>query len=384
MAIAITHHIRNSAFRFVDKMKESNAAEYQNLLDDIDSNVAAIEEGKRSALTVLHDLEKLGIDFDATPKIGSEAPKTVQDTNTIYDWYLEADGTQGRWAYDVVDRMKPNLLALKKAFQEFDKSKSDNKDELAKMIPGKTEEEYFRSFQHGTDAVTRERKKYEQRYNNARMMVVKALQVEQIVKRLNDLSSVSCRIERDEDGGYDKSPSPVIFDNAPAHLADKQGTPFKRVIWSIGTLLLLERQEKNEKGEAIPNFTRLDGAIHQGGTYETILKCVERDSDGKNKSKGADIRALKAESPEDVLAIAQVLTAYGYTVTDKSTDNWAIKDKAETRLLAALSAPNKEEDREVIFKLFEMLDSVTSKLDKQRSADVQAKADRAANKATAA
>lgn len=373
MTIAATHFIRSAAFRVADLLKTN-----ETLMTDIDSNIAAIEEGKRSALTVLADIESIeGFDFEALPKVGSEAPKAGNTNQQVFDWYVEADGTQGRFYYDIADRLKPGLVALKKAFQEFDKSKTDNKDELAKALPSKDDEAFFRTFQHGTDEVTRMRKKYERRYTSLRDMTTKAFQVQQIVTRLNNLSSVSCRIERAKDGGYDQSPSPVVFDNAPAHLADKTGTPFKRVLWSIGTLLLLERAEKNEKGEALVNYTRLDNAIAQGGTYETILKCVERDTDGKNASKGADIRSLKAATPEEFMAVTNVITAYGYDVKE---GNWAIREKAETRLLAALKGPNKEADRELVFKLFEMLDSLTSKLEKERAADL----DKVGNKEVAA
>ena len=235
MTIAAAHNIRTAAFNYAKRMTGNEA-----LMADIGSAIAAIEEGKRSSLTVLHDLEQIFTpeDFQAFPKVGSLAPKVITNTNTLYDWYENADKTEGRFYYDISDALRPDIAELKRAFQELFKSKTDNKVALANNITGKDDKAFFLTFDWGTDEVERQAKKYARRLQSLRDMVVKAFATEQVVARINNLSQVSCVIERNSEGKYHESPTPIVFSNDYAG-RDPKADPFKRKLWSVGTLMLL-------------------------------------------------------------------------------------------------------------------------------------------------
>ena len=53
-SVAATHPIRQAAFRYADKMRES-----EDFMADIDSNLIAIETAKHSSLTMLWDIRQI-------------------------------------------------------------------------------------------------------------------------------------------------------------------------------------------------------------------------------------------------------------------------------------------------------------------------------------
>ena len=378
--------IRQQAYRFADIL-----AKNEDFVNDIEDNIAAIEQGKKSALTILWDIEQV---FDAEtiaafPKVGSETPQGYKNnTNQLYDWYKLPDGKEASFYNDLADRVKPVITAMAEACSQLNRAKSDIKEDLRKAMPSivpKELEKAFSELQFGTFDVENAAKLWTRRRNSVREQVRKAFQAKQIVSRLNT-DKLSCRIltKTEKDGaviGYSDAPNPVHLSNQP-EIAANPGAKYQQVVWSINNLLALERPEKNEKGEDL-HFTKLDNALAKGGTFDLITAILKREREDKGGSEQAKaIAALKAERPEQVASVANTLVGYFYSTTEGV--DWKINDKAEEKLLASLSPENQQEAVITICKLAEAFDSLASKLSGRYSRIVQAAHDKADNNTVAA
>lgn len=374
-SVAATHPIRQAAFRYADKMRES-----EDFMADIDSNLIAIETAKHSSLTMLWDIRQIFTpeELDAFPAIGSEEPKARKDTNTLYDWYQASDGSDQRFYYDLFDALKPDIVSMRKAVREYAKkgSNANDKDALAKQIIGENAKEYeaaFRALAHGSEDLERAARKWDRRFTSGRDMILKAFATVQIVKRLNT-DTTSCHIVevKDKDGkaiGYDRSPNPILFDNDYDGRA-KAGVPYQRSIWSVGTLMQLVRQEKTAEGKPIvingQPWTKLDQAFEEGGGYDRIAKILNRGKqEGGAETKADMIKKLSAETPEQVNTVVNSLAGFFYDVDESG--NWKLKEKAEGRLLEALKAKDQDEAVIALCKLQEALDSIAVKLNPRYS-----------------
>jgi hypothetical protein len=197
-------------------------------------------------------------------------------------------------------------------------------------------------------------------------MIIKAAATEQIVARLNtETTKCFIREKKDKDGkviGYDESPSPISFSNQPAMVKDPDNVAFKSVIWSVGTLNILEREVRNEKGEGT-GFTQLDVLFNKGEvTFETVTGLLKRQAPEKEKVDRASVlKSLKAEKPEEVETVLNVLA--GYFLDFKSDGSISVIERVETKFLDYLKPATHDETVVVATKLAEVFDSIASKLD---------------------
>lgn len=373
--IAAAHYIRQQAFRIAERIRAD-----ENFMADIDTNLVAIETAKHSPLTVLWDARKIFSDeeLQAMPVFNSREPKVKHDTNTYYDWYEAADGSEQRFYYDLFEALRPDIVTMRKAVKAYAKkgSSADDKDALAKSIMGNSDdtrenakafEAAFRALPHGSSELKRAEYKWNKRFTAGRDMILKAFATYQIVAKLNT-SLTSCSIVETEEG-YDRSGNAIMFDNKPEIIADSKKT-YQRSDWSVGTLMQLARLETNDKGEPIyvkgMPWTKLDQALEEGGGYDRISKILSRGKPEETaETKAERLRNLAAETPEQVNTVVNSLAGFFYDIDDSG--NWKLKDKAESKLLEALKAKDQDEAVIALCKLQEALDSIAVKLNPRYS-----------------
>lgn len=360
MVIPVSHRIREAAFRVAAVLKAD-----EQFMEDVDTNIIAIETGKRSAMTLLWDMKHIkGLDTSVFPKVGSREPKAKADVNMIYDHYETADKKTGRYFYDLCEALNPGLFQLNRAFTEYNRSKVDNKDELAKAIDDKEAENFFRSFQRTTDDLKAITKKYNRRWSSFTDMVIKAVTAEQTVTRLNtEMTECYIREKKNETGkviGYDESPTPICFNNKPEIIKDKDAK-YQTDLWSVGTLAILERIVKDEKNQST-GYTQLDVLFNTSDvTFKTVTDLLKRETPEEEKTDRASLlKSLKAEKPEEAIQVMNVLA--GFFLDYKSDGTVSVIERAENAFLNYVKPASQDEAARLAYELSFVFDSIGSKL----------------------
>lgn len=331
---------RRAALKVGDILKDN-----PKFMNELESAIYAIEEGKRSSLTVLHNAT-LALPKDvleAMPRVGSHP---IPGKNAVTDYYT-FEGEEGSYYDDLADWLEPEIVKCHEAMKAFAKDGTITPD----MPKG------FEYPAQNKPDIDRMKTKYAQRRSNLRGMVRKAFRVSQLVDDINALPMVGCRIEtiKDKDGnvtGYNQTPKPITLWERGV----KEGDLAQSVAWSVSSLLLLAKEIEDEAGESI-GLTMLDVAKARGGTFEEITKVVKRERDDKNAKTKAQA-AYEVTKPDQFVGNNTVLANYlGMGLTPKEQAD--IETKVVTWLLT------KADDQEIrtFASVAQAYDSLSSKIE---------------------
>ncbi len=346
--VSAVSFIRREAIKVAQILKAN-----ETFMDEFDSAILAIEEGKRGSLTTLYNAQRaLPKDvLDAMPKVGSHP--IPGKTNLVSDYYME-EGQEKSYYDDLADWLEPAVVKCHEAMKLFAKDQTITPD-MPKGFeyPGEGDK----------TGIDRLKTKYAQRRSNMRGMVRKAFKCLQLVEAINSLPLVGCKIEMVTSDsarpladwsnvtGYDQSPKPItIWERVEA------GEVAPSVAWSVSSLLLLSKEVEDDKG--VPTgLTMFDVAKAKGGTFKEITSVVKRERDAKNAKTNA-VAAYKVTKPAEFVGNVDVLGEYfGIGLPPKE------QAEIETKLVAWLLTKADDEQVRTFSDVASAFDSVTSKID---------------------
>ncbi len=332
-------------------------AKDETFMADIEDIMLSGENVKRSAITLLADIERIisPEQLASFPIVGSKEGKGVNN----WDEYVSVlDGKQVKSSFyqDLADSLPLSVANRRNLELMREYAKPGWKQGEGLLDP--------EGWPEPGAATTSRIRLYEQRQSNIRNMVKKAFKTMQTIKKIQDeCSGVVCKILPGEQAGTKYSRSTL-----PIYIKDKVYED-QSAVWSTATLLQLASMHHDAKGEPTGR-TKLDVAIANGGTLKAIndvLKREREDGNGKgNDTNAAKVTAFNIENAEQVATVANIFASYFFKDVEKGT-----LDLDHYNKVLKLTQTD-DETVIVIEKLAELFEDLRSKTER-RYADIAAK-----------